>query len=623
MAHQEDPNTNPVGQWFSQWPMLKLFKTFRSAIQPSRLLVALLGVIVIFLAGTVIDGLWPMDGRVVGYSQSAFNDGLPVNEIEAYLEGQTDLTSYRQKVRAYYERELGRLLSDESPRWTTDDVRRKIEDGKILAEVKESYTAKLSTVSKDLQKRYQLRRQELTDEYSTLLANAPSGQQAGLRMAQDQKRQELETAYTRLTNALLYGGATANQLSYWLDKVVVVSSKLTGDEGFVREVKLQTSQALNLAQAHQLARGAQGQGIFASLYALTCARFHEGINALLFQGKPLALLATFTEIFQSRVWLVRNHGVFAAIFFIIVLMVWAVVGGAVCRMAALQFAREERIGPVRALRFSLKKFGSFFAAPLVPVGVMVLVGVLLALGGFVGAIPYVGEVLAGLIALLAIFGGFVVALVALGLLGGINLMVPAVAVEGSDSFDAISRSFSYVFSRPWRMGVYSLVSLVYGSACYLFVRLFAFLILWSVHFTSGLTMNLDGSSLLESRGKLDAIWPMPSFHELSPPITWATLGSTEQIGAFLFCVWSALVVGMVAAFLVSFFFTANTTIYFLLRHRVDATDMEDVYVEEGMNDLLEEAKPATTEQVSSTGTAEASADQPAPSQPDSGAAGNP
>ena len=37
-----------------------------------------------------------------------------------------------------------------------------------------------------------------------------------------------------------------------------------------------------------------------------------------------------------------------------------------------------------------------------------------------------------------------------GTVGGFGLMYPTVAVEGSDSFDAISRSFSYVFARPWR-----------------------------------------------------------------------------------------------------------------------------------------------------------------------------
>ena len=62
-------------------------------------------------------------------------------------------------------------------------------------------------------------------------------------------------------------------------------------------------------------------------------------------------------------------------------------------------------------------------------------------------------------------------LVLLGTVGGFNLMYPTIAVEGSDSFDAISRTFSYVYARPWRMLFYTLVAIVYGALCYLFVRL--------------------------------------------------------------------------------------------------------------------------------------------------------
>ena len=61
-------------------------------------------------------------------------------------------------------------------------------------------------------------------------------------------------------------------------------------------------------------------------------------------------------------------------------------------------------------------------------------------------------------------------LVALGTAGGFNLMYPTIAVEGSDSFDAISRSFSYIYARPWRMIWYTMVAIVYGALTFLFVR---------------------------------------------------------------------------------------------------------------------------------------------------------
>jgi len=172
-------------------------------------------------------------------------------------------------------------------------------------------------------------------------------------------------------------------------------------------------------------------------------------------------------------------------------------------------------------------------------------------------------------------------------------MYPTIAVEGSDSFDAISRSFSYIFARPWRMGFYTLIAGVYGAICYLFVRFFAFLLLAAVRGSSKLAINLDSSSLIAIRGKLDAIWPAPAFGNLHPEIAWIGLNWSECVGAFLIWIWVGLVAAAVLAFVVSFFFSVNTTIYFLLRHRVDATDMEDVYLEEEVEQLTgEQAEPA-------------------------------
>ena len=53
--------------------------------------------------------------------------------------------------------------------------------------------------------------------------------------------------------------------------------------------------------------------------------------------------------------------------------VWAFFGAAICRIAAVQLAAEEQVGLGAALRYACRKWPSYFAAPLFPVG-----GVLLA-----------------------------------------------------------------------------------------------------------------------------------------------------------------------------------------------------------------------------------------------------
>ena len=110
-----------------------------------------------------------------------------------------------------------------------------------------------------------------------------------------------------------------------------------------------------------------------------------------------------------------------------------------------------------------------------------LVGLLMWIGGLGTAIPVLGEIFGPLIFPLALLGGFVIALVAVGATGGAALMWPTIAAEGSDSFDAISRSFSYVYNRPWRAIFYGLVLLIYGALCYVFLRFFVFLLLICTH----------------------------------------------------------------------------------------------------------------------------------------------
>ena len=271
------------------------------------------------------------------------------------------------------------------------------------------------------------------------------------------------------------------------------------------------------------------------------------------------------------VW--RYYPVYSVIFFALALVVMALAGGAICRIAAMQFADRERPGLFDALQFSMRKFVSFVAAPLAPLAIMVVIGISVIVLGFVGNIPVVGEFIVGLGLPLAFVAGALIAIVAIGAAAGLNLMFPAIAFEDSDSFDAISRSFSYVYARPWRMALYSAIAAVYGAICYEFARLFTFVVLWASHCFLGL-------GIVGGNAKLHAIWPAPTPGNLhSWPDTAGLTGSLAG-ASHLVSLWVLVFVGLLAAFLLSFYFCANTVIYALMRHRVDQTALDDVYVRE-------------------------------------------
>src|SRR5579884_2378663 len=48
------------------------------------------------------------------------------------------------------------------------------------------------------------------------------------------------------------------------------------------------------------------------------------------------------------------------------LAVWALFGGAITRMAAVQVARKDKVSMMEAIRFTLSRYLSFFSAPLLP-----------------------------------------------------------------------------------------------------------------------------------------------------------------------------------------------------------------------------------------------------------------
>ena len=297
-------------------------------------------------------------------------------------------------------------------------------------------------------------------------------------------------------------------------------------------------------------------------------------------------------------WLLIQHRVYFVIFGAFSLVVWSIFGGAISRTAALHVARGEKISIKEALKFSVSKFPSFVFAPLIPVVMVSILAVLVLVGSLaLGNLGWgIGEVLISVLMFLSLIVGFIMALVSVGTVGGMNLMYPTIAVEGSDSFDAISRSFSYVYARPWRMAFYSLVALLYGVLCYLFVRFFAFLVLKMTHMSVAAGIFKDGAGSYGLKDTFTSMWPAPTlFGSLHGGFDWAACQGAQTFGASVIFLWVFVIVGFVAAFLVSFFFSANTMIYYLLRNRVDSTDMDDVYVEEEPEDQTPPVAPEPAE----------------------------
>lgn len=319
-------------------------------------------------------------------------------------------------------------------------------------------------------------------------------------------------------------------------------------------------------------------GVFKVLSNFCLANFNQAIVSLL-QLKLDIVAAAILSCILSFVWLFKYHMIYGIIFILISLVTISMAGGAICRGAALHFSKDEKIGITPSIKFALRRFLPLFFAPTAPIILVAILGlVIIFVLGLITNIPWVGELVLALFFVIILFAGLVMSFTVIEALGGVNLTFAAIAYDNSDTFDAISRSFNYVYSRPWRLGCYTLLATVYGAISYLFVRFFAFVMLVITRWFLQLGI-LTHSSKAEQFDKLIAIWPRPEFFNLLGNSLDISRTPTESIAAIVVHLEILAIAGLVISFVISFYFSAGSVIYCLLRNKVDNIAIEDVFVE--------------------------------------------
>lgn len=293
---------------------------------------------------------------------------------------------------------------------------------------------------------------------------------------------------------------------------------------------------------------------------------------------------------------------------------WGFFGGAITRMAAVQLTRKEKIGLPEAVRFAWARYVSFFAAPLFPLLFVSFILVLLVVFGALHLIPLVGDVVDGIGWFLPLIAGVVMGVILLGLVGW-PLMYATISVEGSDSFDALSRSYSYVYQCPWHYLWNSLVAVAYGALLILFVgfmgSMMVYLGKWGVAQTPGTTaFDRDPAYLFvyapESFGWRNLLLEGSPYADpvQAQKIHWHWW---NYAGAGMVSLWVYAAFLLVVGFGYSYFWCASTIIYLLMRRQVDDTDLDEIYLEE------DEAEDMYSATVPTTGGAPVPAPSPAPS----------
>lgn len=274
------------------------------------------------------------------------------------------------------------------------------------------------------------------------------------------------------------------------------------------------------------------------------------------------------------------------------LIVWSFIGGALCRMNALQFASRKRIKLGTAFRFSRRQLLSYLAAPILPLSaVLILQGFNWLLGCLAALVPAVGGIVLGVAWGIVLFTGFLMAMLTLGLAIGWPLMIAAISAEDSDGFDGLSRAFGYLFDRPWHAGLFATSSLSVFAVSRVLIA-----ILVGLAISLGTDAVSRGENDLET-GASEFLYfvrlemferPPRTFHLPASPAGVVshkleeTLTGTQQLtwpdtfpGIARFS-WTLIPALLYVGFGPSFFWSATTVSYFLLRQSDDGTSLDSV-----------------------------------------------
>jgi hypothetical protein len=262
----------------------------------------------------------------------------------------------------------------------------------------------------------------------------------------------------------------------------------------------------------------------------------------------------------------KAHFLLSILTYVALFFAWSGAGGMISRLTALEYARDDLPTLADAREMVRSRRAAYFMAPVWPLLFFVALAVLCLLGGLVASIPYAGRILLFFpgFPLLAITGILMVLLVLFGFLS-FGLMAPAISVGGKDALDGWSTSYTYVLWGSGRYICYTALAGVIGLVSLRVVGVLTHLLVSVV--IGGVNLGYVASG------------PWVNFAGGHPNVDIIGPGGYYSV---MQCVMGVLMLAVLLlpyAYGVSFFFSANTVIFFLLRKHVDNIEIEEIYEE--------------------------------------------
>jgi hypothetical protein len=290
-------------------------------------------------------------------------------------------------------------------------------------------------------------------------------------------------------------------------------------------------------------------------------QFHEFVDKAWIG--PLGLAAPVLRLFESQNlydFIISLTGI------LVTILIWGLIGSAICRIALTRMANVPIPGSKSAVVFAFRMRRAIYGPFATFIGTACILFLTVWLLGKLSLVPLVGPVLEWIVIPIVILPSIMIVMMGVGLFLGWPLIIGAAMAEAEDSFDALSRSQTYLFQAPLSWAIVVKVGIVVQAAAWFFVQF----IVWAT--ISLIIIALKGSFMSAPlwSDAMPAPWTLPQF------------------GGDALSSWVSIAQSLAASWPIGFEFAFAAAIYLALRHRVDGVKPSDIYLPSQMEGLFYE-----------------------------------
>jgi hypothetical protein len=317
------------------------------------------------------------------------------------------------------------------------------------------------------------------------------------------------------------------------------------------------------------------RGTFESLAATAADCYEETVRGVIDLRITRVLAAAGVLLIDAPRALWRDHPWFTVVFGLISLLALSFGGGAIARMAAFEAAEQQRLTLREAVDFAVRHWISLVMAPLTPVLFAAGLGLIVFALSFIFMNVPVLDVIGGAGYGVALAIGFAIAFLLVGYLFALPMLLPAIACERCDAFDAQQRAYAYVVSRPLHLVGYALVGLLGAAIGFMVVAFFASTMLNITAWLVGLGQFADSTALADAGGF--GVFTLGGAAQATAHVTWHETWAAGLIGF-----WQTVIVSLVISYVLSHFFSASTVLYLLMRNVCDGRPVQEIVQDDGV-----------------------------------------